>query len=68
MATFIELNTLDLEDQVVAIHRVNKVVKGGRRSRFADIDIVGDKNGLVGFDTGQATEVPEDIRKAVDAE
>ena len=67
MASFIDPNQLDLEDQVVAINRVTKVVKGGRRLRFAAIAIVGDKNGHVGFATGKAQEVPEAIRKAVDA-
>lgn len=67
MASFIDPNQLDLEDQVVSINRVTKVVKGGRRLRFAAIAIVGDKNGHVGFATGKAQEVPEAIRKAVDA-
>ena len=57
MASFIDPNQLDLEDQVVSINRVTKVVKGGRRLRFAAIAIVGDKNGHVGFATGKAQEV-----------
>ena len=57
----------DLEDRVVAITRITKVVKGGRRLRFAALVIVGDHNGHVGFGTGKAQEVPEAIRKAVDA-
>ncbi|WP_461214132.1 30S ribosomal protein S5 [Lacticaseibacillus sp. GG6-2] len=66
MASYIDPTQLDLEDRVVAINRVTKVVKGGRRLRFAAIAIVGDKNGHVGFGTGKAQEVPEAIRKAVD--
>ena len=64
---FIDPNKLDLEDNVVAINRITKVVKGGRRLRFAALVVVGDHNGHVGFGTGKAQEVPEAIRKAVDA-
>ena len=65
--TFIDPAQLDLEDRVVAINRITKVVKGGRRVRFAALVIVGDHNGHVGFGTGKAQEVPEAIRKAFDA-
>lgn len=59
----IDASKLELEDKVVDIKRVTKVVKGGCNSRFACLVVVGDKNGHVGVGVGKAVEIPEAIRK-----
>ena len=57
---------LDLQEQLVALNRVSKTVKGGRLARFAALMVVGDGNGHVGYGLGKAAEVPEAIRKGIE--
>src|ERR1700687_672830 len=64
----IDANKLNLKDQVVAINRVTKVVKGGKNMSFAALVVIGDSDmGIVGYGSGKAKEVPQAIRKGIEA-
>lgn len=57
----------EFQEKLVSVNRVTKVVKGGRNFRFAALVVIGDGKGRVGCGIGKATEIPEAIRKAVEA-
>jgi small subunit ribosomal protein S5 len=63
----IDPNALQLKDQVIAINRVTKVVKGGKNLSFAALVVVGDGAGVVGYGSGKAREVPMAIRKGIES-
>ena len=64
----LDANQFNLKDQVVAINRVTKVVKGGKNMSFAALVVVGDAaSGVVGYGSGKAKEVPQAIRKGIES-
>jgi len=64
----LDANSFQLKDQVVAINRVTKVVKGGKNLSFAALVVVGDPSaGVVGYGSGKAKEVPQAIRKGIES-
>jgi small subunit ribosomal protein S5 len=63
----LDANAASLKDQVIAINRVTKVVKGGKNLSFSALVVVGDQQGHAGFGMGKAREVPMAIKKAIEA-
>jgi small subunit ribosomal protein S5 len=64
----IDANRLNLKDEVVSINRVTKVVKGGKNMSFAALVVIGDAaEGVVGYGSGKAKEVPQAIRKGIES-
>src|ERR1700740_2791932 len=63
----IDSSQLQLKDTVVSINRVTKVVKGGKNLSFSALVVIGDEGGHVGYGNGKAKEVPQAIRKAIEA-
>ena len=64
----VDANRLNLKDQVVSINRVTKVVKGGKNMSFAALVVIGDPaEGVVGYGSGKAKEVPQAIRKGIES-
>ena len=67
MTERIDATNLELEEYDVANNGVSKTVKGGRTMRFSALVVVGDGNGIVGSGSGKAAEIPEAIRKGIEA-
>ncbi|MGQ9897580.1 MAG: 30S ribosomal protein S5 [Acidobacteriota bacterium] len=63
----LELSESELKDSVIAIKRVTKVVKGGKNMSFSALVVVGNRNGIIGFGRGKASEVPVAIKKGIES-